>query len=777
MHRAECVVLSWTRASVGRQQPRTARHPTPAAGKAVDRGAVALAPPSYGISSIDRAGVPLSREDRDWYEGHLGVSFARVRIHDGPAAAQMTGRHGAAAATYGDDIYLSPQAPRRGTERGERMLAHELVHVAQFQRGAGAGGARTEVASLEREASSVAATLSRSGSARVVGQATASTAPLRETPSEAAARDPAPLGIRLTGWRYTHMAAVGKAIYYEIELALPVDYTMLRSLLFEGGQVPMYGTVMPWPKGTPTPTRNWIIGGPQFWSPVLGGRTFFSSIKEPYAAELERQFMKLDRPPTQPAWLSQQTVDAVGKYKGPPPGADIKLTPGAGPAIYVWREGDIWYWYDAAPGELQAFWADPSKTSFGEKMYTNWVVQRILTGMSPQASMDLTVKDMAETNVAILGAFAMTLASARPMSRPPPIGGSPLRIRVPDEPVPPTRPAGPRLVSSQRSIPPPVAVPHEVPFSQPVVRGNTAVARAPQITVPTPVVRPQLRAVPDVAPAVPAPAPVITPGSARLTVPTIQSQTVVPPLPSPVRLPVPRPESDADKGRDEEEKRKNPIVTLWLPLEKAPHLLLYAQHLHLLQHKIKRWGDSGRKTTQRDRWDASIDPTRGGEMTMENLCWGLALRDRRPGGRGNLNLRAVLRPTWDQSHFRSDMDVDHKIEMQVAPIGREEMYDQAWNYELLDDTTNSDAGRKLDANMELEREDLFARTGDIGWRTREILRFHRIVIVGTTTHVPGRWDRASVIEAAHLHVYQTLTGESADPADIRRCVEWHGRPR
>ena len=41
------------------------------------------------------------------------------------------------------------------------------------------------------------------------------------------------------------------------------------------------------------------------------------------------------------------------------------------------------------------------------------------------------------------------------------------------------------------------------------------------------------------------------------------------------------------------------------------------------------------------------------------------------------------------------MEVDHRIEMQVATLGGEGIFDDAWNYELRDKRSNGDAGNKL----------------------------------------------------------------------------------
>ena len=63
----------------------------------------------------------------------LGYDFSSVRIHDDAAAARLTGRLGARAATFGTNIAVAPGRYRPDYAEGRRLLAHELVHVAQQQ--------------------------------------------------------------------------------------------------------------------------------------------------------------------------------------------------------------------------------------------------------------------------------------------------------------------------------------------------------------------------------------------------------------------------------------------------------------------------------------------------------------------------------------------------------------------------------------------------------------------------------------------------------------------
>ncbi len=61
----------------------------------------------------------------------LGLNLARVHIHRDRTAGQLANRLGARAFTVGQDIYFGEGEYRPATDEGQRVLAHELAHVAQ----------------------------------------------------------------------------------------------------------------------------------------------------------------------------------------------------------------------------------------------------------------------------------------------------------------------------------------------------------------------------------------------------------------------------------------------------------------------------------------------------------------------------------------------------------------------------------------------------------------------------------------------------------------------
>jgi uncharacterized protein DUF4157 len=82
--------------------------------------------------SVSRgAGTPLSRETRAFFEPRFGRDFGSVRVHTDHDAAAASNRIHARAFTAGADLYFARAEYRPGTDRGDRLLGHELTHVVQ----------------------------------------------------------------------------------------------------------------------------------------------------------------------------------------------------------------------------------------------------------------------------------------------------------------------------------------------------------------------------------------------------------------------------------------------------------------------------------------------------------------------------------------------------------------------------------------------------------------------------------------------------------------------
>lgn len=118
-------------------------------------------------------GQPLPEALRHEMERELGVSLRSVRIHADSIAAEAARVVHAKAFTVGEDIFFGDGEYAPESAAGQKLLAHELAHVAQAYQGrtaAGRGGIQVSDPgeSLEREADVVAERISaRLGAPRV----------------------------------------------------------------------------------------------------------------------------------------------------------------------------------------------------------------------------------------------------------------------------------------------------------------------------------------------------------------------------------------------------------------------------------------------------------------------------------------------------------------------------------------------------------------------------------------------------------------------------------
>lgn len=96
--------------------------------------------PDGGENRI-RGGRPLSQSARADLEARLGADFAGVRVHTDTGAAEAAEAIGARAFTVKNSIVFAAGEYAPGSDRGRRLLAHELVHVRQ-QTGARSSGNR-----------------------------------------------------------------------------------------------------------------------------------------------------------------------------------------------------------------------------------------------------------------------------------------------------------------------------------------------------------------------------------------------------------------------------------------------------------------------------------------------------------------------------------------------------------------------------------------------------------------------------------------------------------
>jgi outer membrane protein OmpA-like peptidoglycan-associated protein len=76
-------------------------------------------------------GKSLDPDSRQKMESSIGADFSNVKVHTTNDAVQMSQDLGANAFTHGNDIYFNQGKYQPGSQEGDRLLAHELVHTVQ----------------------------------------------------------------------------------------------------------------------------------------------------------------------------------------------------------------------------------------------------------------------------------------------------------------------------------------------------------------------------------------------------------------------------------------------------------------------------------------------------------------------------------------------------------------------------------------------------------------------------------------------------------------------
>ena len=83
------------------------------------------------LSQLQGGGRPMPQGLLNMMESGFGQDFGQVRIHTGAEATDMSSSIGARAFTLGNDIYFNRGQFSPETTEGQRLVAHELTHVAQ----------------------------------------------------------------------------------------------------------------------------------------------------------------------------------------------------------------------------------------------------------------------------------------------------------------------------------------------------------------------------------------------------------------------------------------------------------------------------------------------------------------------------------------------------------------------------------------------------------------------------------------------------------------------
>ncbi|MEP7343053.1 MAG: DUF4157 domain-containing protein [Acidobacteriota bacterium] len=87
------------------------------------------------INQATSGGESLDRSEQEFFAPKFGHDFSKVRVHRDAATASLAGRLNAEAFTVGAHIFFNSGAYQPRSEAGRRLLAHELAHVVQQERG------------------------------------------------------------------------------------------------------------------------------------------------------------------------------------------------------------------------------------------------------------------------------------------------------------------------------------------------------------------------------------------------------------------------------------------------------------------------------------------------------------------------------------------------------------------------------------------------------------------------------------------------------------------
>jgi len=109
-----------------------------------------LEAPAGVHQTLGSSGQPLDAHTRTHFEARLGHDFSAVRVHTDSGAAASAASIGATAYTAGAHIAFAVGRYQPGTSGGQRLLAHELVHVVQ-QSTAGRPGASSRTPIVRRQ--------------------------------------------------------------------------------------------------------------------------------------------------------------------------------------------------------------------------------------------------------------------------------------------------------------------------------------------------------------------------------------------------------------------------------------------------------------------------------------------------------------------------------------------------------------------------------------------------------------------------------------------------
>jgi outer membrane protein OmpA-like peptidoglycan-associated protein len=87
------------------------------------------------LKSTKGSGAVLAPNSKNQMEQGFGADFSNVRIHNNSTSVKMNRQLGAQAFTNGNDIYFNSGKFNPSSKSGKHLLAHELTHVVQQNKG------------------------------------------------------------------------------------------------------------------------------------------------------------------------------------------------------------------------------------------------------------------------------------------------------------------------------------------------------------------------------------------------------------------------------------------------------------------------------------------------------------------------------------------------------------------------------------------------------------------------------------------------------------------
>lgn len=130
---------------------------------------------SLATAMIDDAhaggGQALDDRARTKMEGAFGQDFSDVKVHTGGAATQAAKNLNAQAFTQGSDIFFDQGKYDPASDVGEKLIAHELAHVAQTGAGKNSGAPAAKANSISQQSDSAETAADAAAEKAVSGEA------------------------------------------------------------------------------------------------------------------------------------------------------------------------------------------------------------------------------------------------------------------------------------------------------------------------------------------------------------------------------------------------------------------------------------------------------------------------------------------------------------------------------------------------------------------------------------------------------------------------------